>query len=53
MNDVKKPRYELDIFVKVKMLIKYMYTNAKIRIYPVGIYLLKVNNENSKTRCVI
>ena len=22
-----------------------MYTNAKIRIYPVGIYLLKVNNE--------
>ena len=30
-----------------------MYTNAKIRIYPVGIYLLKVNNENSRTRCVI
>ena len=30
-----------------------MYTNAKIRIYPVGTYLLKVNNENSRTRCVI
>ena len=35
-----------------------MYTNAnvkitKIRIYPVGIYLLKVNNENSRTMCVI
>ena len=30
-----------------------MYTNAKIRIYPVGIYLLKVKNENSRTRCVI
>ena len=30
-----------------------MYTNAKIRIYPVGIYLLKVNNENSRTGCVI
>ena len=28
-------------------------TNAKFRIYPVGIYLLKVNNENSKKRCVI
>ena len=30
-----------------------MYTNAIIRIYPAGIYLLKVNNENSITRCVI
>ena len=30
-----------------------MYTNAKIRMYPVGIYLLEVNNENSRTRCVI
>ena len=30
-----------------------MDTNAKIRIYPAGIYLLKVNNENSRTRCVI
>ena len=30
-----------------------MYTNAKIKIYPVGIYLLKVSNENSITRCVI
>ena len=30
-----------------------MYTNAKVRIYPVGIYLLKVNNENSRTSCVI
>ena len=30
-----------------------MYTNAKIRIYSVGIYLLKVNNENSRRRCVI
>ena len=26
---------------------------AKIRMYPAGIYLLKVNNENSITRCVI
>ena len=34
-------------------LITNMYTNAKIKIYPVGIYLLKVNNENSRTRCVI
>ena len=25
----------------------------KIRIYPAGIYLLKVNNDNSRTRCVI
>ena len=30
-----------------------MYTKAKIRIYTAGIYLLKVNNENSRTRCVI
>ena len=30
-----------------------MYTNAKIIIYPAGIYLLKVNHENSRTRCVI
>ena len=30
-----------------------MYTSAKIRMYPVGIYLLKVNNENFRTRCVI
>ena len=30
-----------------------MYTNAKMRIYPVGIYLLKVNNENSRTRFII
>ena len=30
-----------------------MYTNAKIRIHPAGIYLLKVNNENSRTKCVI
>ena len=27
-----------------------MYTNAKIRIYLAGIDLLKVNNENSRTR---
>ena len=32
---------------------KIMYTNAKIRIHPVGIYLLKANNENSRTKCVI
>ena len=30
-----------------------MGTNAKIKIYPAGIYLLKVNNENGRTRCVI
>ena len=30
-----------------------MSTNAKIKTYPVGIYLLKVNNENSRTSCVI
>ena len=30
-----------------------MYTNVKIRIHPVNIYLLKVNNKNSRTRCVI
>ena len=30
-----------------------MHTNAKVRIYPVGIYLLKVNDENSRTKCVI
>ena len=30
-----------------------MYLNAKIRIYPAGIYLLKVNNENYRTRCII
>ena len=30
-----------------------MYTNAKIKIFPAGINLLKVNNVNSKTRCVI
>ena len=30
-----------------------MYTNAKIRIYPVGIHLLRVNNENSRTSGVI
>ena len=42
-----------DFYYSVKMLIKYIYTNAKIRIYHVGIYLLKVNNENSRTSCVI
>ena len=30
-----------------------MYTNAKMRIYPVGINLLKVNNENSRTMFII
>ena len=30
-----------------------MYTNAKVRIYPVAMYLMKVNNENPRTRCVI
>ena len=30
-----------------------MYTKAKIRIYPADNHLLKVNNENSRTRCVI
>ena len=30
-----------------------MYTNVKIRMYPTGIYMLKVDNENSGTRCVI
>ena len=30
-----------------------MYTNAKTRIYPVGISLLKGNNENYRTRCGI
>ena len=35
------------------MLTKEMYTNVKIRIYPVGIYLLKVNNENTRTRCYL
>ena len=29
-----------------------MLTNAKFRTYPVGIYLLKVNNKNVWTRCV-
>ena len=35
------------------MLTKQMYTNAKIRTYPVGIYLLKVKTENSRISCVI
>ena len=30
-----------------------MYANAKIKIYPVDIDLLKVNNKNSRVRCVI
>ena len=30
-----------------------MYTNARIRIYPTGIYLLNVNNQKSRTRCEI
>ena len=30
-----------------------MGTNAKIRIYPAGNYLLKFNNENCRARCVI
>ena len=30
-----------------------MYTNAKIRIHPAGIYLLKLNYENSRASCVI
>ena len=34
-------------------LTTYMYTNTEIRIYPVEIYMLKVNDENSRTRCVI
>ena len=29
-----------------------MYKNAKIRIYPVGAYLLKVNSESYRKRCV-
>ena len=29
-----------------------MYKNAKIRIYPTGINLLKVNHENSRTQGV-
>ena len=39
------------MFVTVNTLTKYMYTNSKIRISPVGIYLRKVINENST--CVI
>ena len=30
-----------------------MYTNVKIKIYPTGIYLPKVNNENSRKKFVI
>ena len=35
------------------MLTKLMYTSVKIRIYPAGIHLLKVNNGNSRTKNVI
>ena len=35
------------------MLTKQKCTKAKIRIYPVGIYLLKVKNGNSRIRYVI
>ena len=31
---------------------KKRQTNAKVRIYPAGIYLFKVNNKNLRTRCV-
>ena len=27
-------------------------TNAKVKIYPAGTYLFKVNNKNLRTRCV-
>ena len=30
-----------------------MGINAKIRIYPMDIYLQKINNENSRTRFVV
>ena len=30
-----------------------MYINPKIRIFPAGIYLLKVDNENFRTRYII
>ena len=33
------------------MLTKKMLINAKIRIYPVGIYLLKANNKNFSKMC--
>ena len=44
------------IFVTVKMQNKCtqnkLGANAKIRIYPAGVYLLRVNN-NSRTMCAI
>ena len=53
MNDIKNSDYKLNIFVTVKMPTEEMCINAKIRIYPVRIYLLNVNNENFRTTCVI
>ena len=49
LKNLIKTRY----FCYSKNTNKKMYTNVKIRIYPACIYLLKINNENSRTRCVI
>ena len=49
LKNSMKTRY----FCYSKITNKKMYTKAKIRIYPAGIYLLKVKNENSRIRCVI
>ena len=51
MNDIKKPNKNSIILLQCKNANNAK--NAKIRTYPVGIYLLKVNNKNSRTSCVI
>ena len=53
MNGVKKPDKNLMFLLQCKNANKIMYINPKIKTYPVVIYLLKFNNENSITSCVI
>ena len=42
-------KQKIEISTRVKILAKQMQTNAQIRIYSAGIYLLKVSNVNSRT----
>ena len=58
--DVKKIEINIIFLIKLNFFLherkvkqKVKYPENEKRIYPVGIYLLKVNNRNTRTRCEI
>ena len=53
MNDVKKTLIRTRYFCYNKNAKKTSVHKRKNQKIPAGIYLLKINNDNSKTRCTI